>query len=268
MRSTRGRWLGLYSWLLLAYLLVPIIGMVFFSFNDVLAGRPQVSFQWNGGTLRWYRELTQIVGLPESFWLSIRLAVASTIVATIVGTLLALALVRYEGKKFRGRRIVDQTLFMNIAAPEIVMGASLLGMFASYHIARGFTTLLLSHAVFSIAYVTVTVRARLQGFDRHLEEAAGDLGAKPLTTFRLVTLPMIMPGVLAGAMMAFALSLDDFVVSNFVSGTTLPFPVWVYGATRMGVPPQVFVFGTIIFLLGAAAAIGSLVMSRRGMKRS
>ena len=268
MRSTRGRWLGLYSWLLLAYLLVPIVGMVFFSFNNVLAGRPQVSFQWNGGTLRWYRELTQIVGLPESFWLSIRLAVASTIVATIVGTLLALALVRYEGKKFRGRRLVDQTLFTNIAAPEIVMGASLLGMFASYHLARGFTTLLISHAVFSLAYVTVTVRARLQGFDRHLEEAAGDLGSPPLTTFRLVTLPMIMPGVLAGAMMAFALSLDDFVVSNFVAGTTLPFPVWVYGATRMGVPPQVFVFGTLIFLLGAAAAIGSLVMSRRGLKRT
>ena len=129
-------------------------------------------------------------------------------------------------------------------------------------------SLLISHAVFSLAYVTVTVRARLQGFDRHLEEAAGDLGSTPLTTFRLVTLPMIMPGVLAGAMMAFALSLDDFVVSNFVAGTTLPFPVWVYGATRMGVPPQVFVFGTLIFLLGAAAAIGSLVMSRRGMKRT
>jgi len=265
MSKRRGRWLGLYSWLLLAYLLVPIVGMVFFSFNDVLAGRPQITFQWNGATLRWYRELTQVVGLPESFWLSIRLAVVSTVIATAVGTLLALALVRYEGKKFRGRSVVDQTLFMNIAAPEIVMGASLLGMFASLHIARGFTTLLLSHAVFSIAYVTVTVRARLQGFDRHLEEASGDLGATPLTTFRLVTLPMIMPGVLAGAMMAFALSLDDFVVSNFVSGTTLPFPVWVYGATRMGVPPQVFVFGTIIFLLGLAGALASLAMSRRNL---
>ena len=263
MSKKRGRWLGLYSWLLLIYLFVPIFGMVFFSFNDVLAGRPQITFEWNGATLRWYRELTQVVGLPESFWLSIRLAVVSTVVATAVGTLLALALVRYEGKKFRGRSLVDQTLFMNIAAPEIVMGASLLGMFASLHVSRGFTTLLLSHAVFSIAYVTVTVRARLQGFDRHLEEAAGDLGATPLTTFRLVTLPMIMPGVLAGAMMAFALSLDDFVVSNFVSGTTLPFPVWVYGATRMGVPPQVFVFGTIIFLIGLAGALTSLAMSRR-----
>lgn len=266
MSKKRGRWLGLYSWALLAYLFIPILGMVFFSFNDVLAGRPQISFEWNGATLRWYRELTQVVGLPQSFWLSIRLALASTVVATAVGTLLALALVRYEGKKFRGRSLVDQTLFTNIAAPEIVMGASLLGMFASYHIARGFTTLLLSHAVFSIAYVTVTVRARLQGFDRHLEEAAGDLGATPLVTFRLVTLPMVMPGVLAGAMMAFALSLDDFVVSNFVSGTTLPFPVWVYGATRMGVPPQVFVFGTIIFMLGAAGAVASLVMSRRPTK--
>lgn len=268
MSKKRGRWLGLYSWLLLAYLFVPIFGMVFFSFNDVLAGRPQITFEWNGATLRWYRELTQVVGLPSSFWLSIRLAVAATVVATAVGTLLALALVRYEGKKFRGRSFVDQTLFMNIAAPEIVMGASLLGMFASFHFARGFTTLLLSHAVFSIAYVTVTVRARLAGFDRHLEEAAGDLGASPFATFRLVTLPMIMPGVMAGAMMAFALSLDDFVVSNFVSGTTLPFPVWVYGATRMGVPPQVFVFGTIIFLLGLASALASLAMSRKSMKSS
>ena len=261
----KGRWLGLYSWALLLYLLVPIIGMIFFSFNKVLAGHPQVSFQWNGATLRWYESLTKVPGLPEAFWLSIRLAVVATIISSIVGTLLALALVRYEGKKFRGRGVVDQTLFMNIAAPEIVMGASLLGLFATYHVSRGFLTLLASHVVFCIAYVTVTVRARLQGFDRHLEEAAGDLGATPLQTFRLVTLPMITPGVLAGAMMAFALSLDDFVVSAFVSGNTLPFPVWVYAATRMGVPPQVFVFGTIIFLLGLAAAVASLVTGRKGL---
>jgi spermidine/putrescine transport system permease protein len=117
--------------------------------------------------------------------------------------------------------------------------------------------------MFSIAYVTVTVRARLSGFDRSLEEAAYDLGANPLTTFRLVTLPLIMPGVLAGALMAFALSIDDFVTSNFVSGTAPPFPVWVYGATRVGIPPQVFVFGTFIFMVGIAFAVMSIVLSRK-----
>jgi len=154
-------------------------------------------------------------------------------------------------------------LFLNIAAPEIVMGASLLGLFVTLNVARGFLTLVLAHVMFSIAYVTVTVRARLSGFDRRLEEAAYDLGANPWTTFRLVTLPLITPGVLAGALMSFALSIDDFVTSQFVSGSNVPFPVWVYGATRVGIPPQVFVFGTFIFAVGIACAVASIVLARR-----
>jgi spermidine/putrescine transport system permease protein len=258
------RWLRFYSWALIGYLVVPIVAMVFYSFNQVQGGIPQVSFTWNGFTTKWYEQWSQIPGLTESFWLSIRLALAATVIATILGTLLALALVRYGPRQFRGKGLIDQTLFMNIAAPEIVMGASLLGLFASLHFARGFTTLLLSHAVFSIAYVTVVVRARLIGFDGRLEEAASDLGAKPLTTFALVTLPVITPGVMAGALMAFALSLDDFVASNFVSGSQLPFPVWVYGATRIGIPPQVFVFGTFIFLFGLMCAVLRVVLARKG----
>jgi spermidine/putrescine transport system permease protein len=131
------------------------------------------------------------------------------------------------------------------------------------NLARGFLTLLISHVMFSIAYVAVTVRARVAGFDESLEEAAADLGANALTTFRRVTLPLIMPGVLAGALMAFALSIDDFVTSDFVSGTAVPFPVWVYSVTRVGVPPQVFVFGTVLFMVGVLCAIASVVVSRR-----
>ncbi len=252
-----------YSWLVIAYLIFPIAIMIVFSFNKVLSGLQLVSFSWNGFTDQWYRQWSNVPGLTTAFWLSIRLAVVSTIIATVLGTLLALALVRYRGRAFRGKVAVEQILFLNIAAPEIVMGASLLGLFITLNVARGFLTLVLAHVMFSIAYVTVTVRARLSGFDRALEEAAYDLGARPLTTFRLVTLPLILPGVLAGALMAFALSIDDYVTSQFVSGANAPFPVWVYGATRVGIPPQVFVMGTAIFVLGIGFALMSIVVSRR-----
>ena len=263
-RRKVGRYvLPTYSWLVIGYLVFPIVIMMIYSFNRVLGGAQVVSFSWNGFTTMWYQQWSSVPGLTTAFWLSIRLALVSTVIATVLGTLLAMALVRYRSNKFRGKLAVEQILFLNIAAPEIVMGASLLGLFVTLNINRGFLTLVLAHVMFSIAYVTVTVRARLAGFDRSLEEAAYDLGANPLTTFRLVTLPLIMPGVLAGALMAFALSIDDFVTSNFVSGTSDPFPVWVYGATRVGIPPQVFVFGTFIFMVGIGFAFMSIVLSRK-----
>ncbi len=252
-----------YSWLVIAYLVFPIAVMILFSFNRVVGGLQLVSFSWNGFTDQWYRQWSNVPGLTSAFWLSIRLALVSTFISTVLGTFLAIALVRYRSAKFRGRVAIEQVLFLNIAAPEIVMGASLLGLFVALNIGRGFLTLVLAHVMFSIAYVTVTVRARLAGFDRSLEEAAYDLGANPVTTFRLVTLPLIMPGVLAGALMAFALSIDDFVTSNFVSGANPPFPVWIYGVTRVGTPPQVFVFGTGIFMVGIGFALLSIVLSRR-----
>jgi len=263
----RRRWtrfiLPVYSWLVIAYLILPISVMIIYSFNKVTGGQPQVSFTWNGFTTQWYREWSNVPGLTSAFWLSVRLAIASTVLATIVGTLLALALVRYRPPRFRGKVLVEQVMFLNIAAPEIVLGASLLGLFVTINLARGFTTLLLAHVGFSIAYVAITVRARLTGFDRSLEEAAADLGANPWTTFQKITLPIIMPGILAGALMAFALSIDDFVTSNFVSGNQPPFPVWVYSATRIGIPPQVFVFGTVIFAIGILCAFASIVIARR-----
>jgi len=266
-RHRRRRWtrflLPAYSWLVIAYLVFPIVVMIIYSFNKVTTGLPQVSFAWNGFTTQWYKEWRNVPGLTSAFWLSVRLAVASTLLATIIGTLLALALVRYRPPRFRGKTFVEQVMFLNIAAPEIVLGASLLGLFVTITLARGFTTLLLAHVAFSIAYVAVTVRARLAGFDRSLEEAAADLGANSWTTFRKITLPLIMPGILAGALMAFALSIDDFVTSNFVSGNAPPFPVWVYGATRVGIPPQVFVFGSVIFSVGILCALASIVIARR-----
>jgi spermidine/putrescine transport system permease protein len=266
-RRPHRRWtrfiLPVYSWLVIAYLVFPIAVMILYSFNKVTTGLPQVSFAWNGFTLQWYRQWSDIPQLTSSFWLSVRLAIASTLLATVVGTLLALALVRYRPPRFRGKALMEQVMFLNIAAPEIVLGASLLGLFVTINLARGFVTLLLAHVAFSIAYVAITVRARMTGFDRSLEEAAADLGANSWVTFRKITFPLILPGILAGALMAFALSIDDFVTSNFVSGSAVPFPVWVYGVTRIGIPPQVFVFGSAIFTVGILCAIASVVIGWR-----
>src|SRR5437764_1352940 len=263
-RGPRKRWtrfvLPGYSWLVIVYLVIPIAVMIAYSFNKVATALPQVSFGWNGFTTQWYQQWSQIPGLTSAFFLSLKLATAATAIATVLGTMIALALVRY---RFRGRVAFEQVMFMNIAAPEIVLGVSLLGLFVTINIARGFLTLLLAHVMFSIAYVAITVRARLSGFDRSLEEAASDLGANAWTTFRLVTLPIIFPGILAGALMAFALSIDDFVTSNFVAGANPTFPLWVYGASRIGIPPQVFVFGTFIFTVGILLAISSIVIQRR-----
>jgi spermidine/putrescine transport system permease protein len=266
-RSHRRRWtrflLPTYSWLVIAYLVFPIAVMIAYSFNKVTTGLPQVSFGWNGATTTWYQNWNGVPQLTAAFWLSIRVAIAATVVSTVVGTLLALALVRYQPPRFRGKTVIEQVMFLIIAVPEIVLGASMLGLFVTLNVGRGFITLLLAHVAFSIAFVTVTVRARMTGYDRSLEEAAADLGASSWVTFRAVTLPLIMPGVLAGALMAFALSIDDFVTSNFVSGSSVPFPVWVYGVTRIGIPPQVFVFGTAIFAVGICCALASIVLSRR-----
>jgi spermidine/putrescine transport system permease protein len=263
-RRPKKRWgrfiLPTYSWLVIFYLVIPIIAMIVYSFNQVTTPIPNVSFAWNGFTTKWYAEWNQIPGLTPAFVLSIKLALATTALATVLGTLIALSLVRY---RYRGKALLEQVMFVNIAAPEIVLGASLLGLFVTINLARGFLTLVLSHVTFSIAYVAITVRARLTGFDRSLEEAASDLGANAWVTFQKVTLPLIFPGILAGALMAFALSIDDFVTSNFVAGVSPTFPLWVYGASRNGIPPQVLVFGTFIFMVGFALAILSIVIQRR-----
>jgi spermidine/putrescine transport system permease protein len=262
----RRRWtrfvLPTYTGLVMLYLATPIFVMILFGFNDT---RGRFNFAWQGFTLEWYRNLFAIPDLTTALRNSLAIAVFSTILATIMGTMIALALARH---RFRGKGSLDMLMFMNIAAPEVVLGASLLALFVTAQIPRGFGTILVTHVMFNISYVAVTIRARLAGFDTSLEEAAQDLGAGPWIAFWKVTFPLIFPGVLAGALLAFALSIDDYIITSFVAGQTNTFPLWVYGATRQGVPPQVNVMGTLIFLGGALLAVGNLLLQRRANRKS
>ncbi|GAA4370711.1 ABC transporter permease [Actinomadura sp. NPDC048032] len=254
--------LHLYTLVLIAWLILPIAIMILFGFNDT---RSKQNFEWQGFTLRWYAHLFDKSDLTAAVVNSLTIALLSTLITTVIGTFAGLALGRY---RFRGKGSTNLVLFMAISCPEIVMGASLLSMFVTFNLPRGYLTILLAHVMFSIAFVAVTVRARVVGLDPAVEEAAQDLGAGPWTRFRLVTLPMIMPGVLAGALLAFVLSIDDFVITNFTSGATVTFPLWIYGSTRTGTPPQVNVMGTIIFAVGVLIAVVSARRSARARTRA
>jgi spermidine/putrescine transport system permease protein len=242
----------------MVYLVLPILVMILYSFNN--SSFKKVSFRWLGFTLRWYPKVFAKPDLTAALKNSLIVAVVSTLIATALGTLVALSLVRY---RFRGRGATEFVMFLNIAAPEIVLGASLLSLFITFGVPRGMGTIIISHVMFNIAFVAITVRARLSGFDRSIEEAAQDLGAGPWTTFWKVTFPLIYPGILAGALLAFALSIDDFVITNFNAGAVQTFPLWVYGAVKVGIPPQVFVMGTLIFMGGVLLAIANTVVQRR-----
>jgi spermidine/putrescine transport system permease protein len=260
-RRRRGWVLPVYTGLMIAYLFFPIAVMILFGFNDIDVRH--FNFAWQGFTLHWYRDLFAIPDLTEALKNSLLIAAVSTVIATALGTLMALALTRY---RFRGRSGTNLFIFLPLGTPEVVLGASLLSLFVTINLSRGFLTILLAHVMFNISFVVVTVKARTQGFNNEWEEAAKDLGAKPWTAFWTVTFPLIFPGVLAAAVLAFALSVDDYVITVFNAGQTLTFPLWVVGASRFGVPPQVNVMGTIIFLLGVALALGSVAIQRRGSR--
>jgi spermidine/putrescine transport system permease protein len=251
------RLLAGYTWLVILWLVFPIIIMIIFGFN---ATTSKFNFRWQGFTLYWYRHLFAIPDLTNALVNSLTIAILNTIIATAIGTFMGLALGKY---RFRGRGATDLLLFANIAAPEIALGAALLSLFITLNVPRGYWTIVIAHVMFSIAFVAVTVRARLAGFDRSLEEAARDLGAGAFATFRLVTLPIIYPGVIAGALLAFALSIDDYIITSFNAGQVVTFPLWVYGASRVGVPPQVNVMGTLIFVAGVLFAVFNALMLRR-----
>ena len=257
----RRRWTRLilpgYTWLMIAYFCLPIAVMIVFGFNDT---KGRLNLRWQGFTLTWYRDLFSIPALSTALRNSLLIAVITTVVATVLGTMVGIALGRY---RFRGKGLYDLVIFSSISAQELVLGASLLSLFITLQFARGFLTITIAHIMFSLAFVAVTVRARVLGLDPSLEEAAQDLGADPWTTFRKITLPLLTPGIMAGALLAFALSIDDYVVTSFVNGQVETFPIWVYGATRVGVPPQVNVMGTLIFLGGVAIAVGNVVAARR-----
>jgi spermidine/putrescine transport system permease protein len=264
--SRAWRWLrehaiNIYAALAIAYLLIPIAVIIFFSFNDP-AGR--YNFTWVGFTLEHWRNAFGISDLNDALFTSLRLAALATLISTAIGTLMALALVRYQ---FFGRRSANFLIVIPMATPEIVMGASLLSFFLIINTPTlGFSTLLIAHVMFCISFVVVVVRSRLIGFDRSLEEAAKDLGANAFHTFRLVTLPLIMPAIIAAALLAFALSIDDFVVSNFNAGTTVTFPLYIFGAAQRGIPVEVNAIATILFA-GTLIAMGLTVLQQRRAER-
>jgi len=241
MRWLRHHAVTIFGSLAVLYLLVPIAVIAIFSFNDP---EGKFNYSWNGFTLDHWTGAFSIPSLNDALVTSLQLAALSTLIATILGTMIALALVRHD---FFGRRLANFLIVVPLATPEVVIGAALLSLFVSYNAALGFTTLLIAHVMFSISFVVIVVRSRLIGFDRGLEEAARDLGASAATTFRTVTLPLIMPGVIGAALLAFALSIDDFVISNFNSGQTETFPLYIFGAAQRGIPVEVYTLATILF---------------------
>lgn len=258
----RRRWgvaiLGAYTWLVILYSIAPIAVMVAYSFNKAPSGR--LTFSWLGFTTDWYRHVFDIADLTQALVHSLEVASIATVGSVVLGTPLALGLARH---RFRGRGLSDLVIFVDIAAPSIVVGASLLSLFISLNWPRGLLTIVIAHIAFDVAFVTVVVAARTAELDRSIEKAAYDLGAGPWTTFHRVTLPLIWPGIIAGALLAFVLSIDDFIITSFVAGQTLTFPLWVYGAVKIGIPPQVFAMGTLVFLGGIVLAVLNALWQRR-----
>ena len=258
MRRQLRTWaLGAWSVAALLYLFAPIAVVLLFSFNDP-AGRYNLT--WEGFTLDHWKEPFAVQGLQGALTNSLLIAALSTLLAVLLGTFMALALVRH---RFPGRGVTDFFVFLPLATPEVVLGAALLGLFITMGLATGFATILIAHTMFNVAYVVVTIKARLQGMDTHIEEAAADLGATEWTTFRKVTLPLIAPGVAASALLAFALSVDDFVISNFTAGQTSTFPLFIYGAARQGVPPQVNVLAIVLLVVVLALMALNVAVQRR-----
>jgi spermidine/putrescine transport system permease protein len=232
--------------LLLLFLFSPIGVMIAFSFNDP-AGRQNIT--WQGFTLRNYIDVWGRDEITGAMTISLAVAAISTVVATTFGTMIGLALTRYQ---FRARWVMNLLIFIPMTAPEIILGASLLTLWVSLGVERGFWTILVSHIMFNISFVVVTIRARLAGMNKSLEEAGMDLYADGRTTFWKVTFPLIFPGILSAALLAFALSIDDYVITLFSAGRTVTFPLWVYGVSRLGIPPEVNVLGTLIFVVALA----------------
>ncbi len=246
---------------ILAYLFVPIAVIVLFSFNEP---RGKFNLTWKGFTFDNWLDPFKYSQLTDALVTSLRVAAISTAIAVVLGTICAVALVR---QRFRGHGTVDTFLVLPLTAPEVVMGASLLTLFIDFGWNRGFTTIVIAHVAFEVAFVAMTVKARLRGFDWTLEDAALDLGASPTRTFLRVTLPLIIPGVVAAAMLSFALSLDDFIITYFNSGSTTTYPLYVNAATKTGLPPQINVLATAILLISLVLLGVSMLWQRRRLAR-
>jgi spermidine/putrescine transport system permease protein len=254
--------LTVYALAVCAYLMLPIAVVILFSFN---APEGRFNYVWSGFTLDHWLDWNSVIGIQDAVETSIVIGLLATGLATVLGTLMALAIVRHS---FRGRGATNLVVFLPMSTPEIVLGASLLTLFLNTtYFQLGFWTIFIAHVMFIVSYIVVTVKARLIGFDRHLEEAAMDLGANEWTTFRKVTLPLLMPAILSAALLGFALSIDDFVITYFVAGPGQTFPVLVWGIARVSVPPQVNVVASAIFLVAITIALANVLWQYRSAKR-
>ena len=255
--------LTVYALLVIGYLILPIAVVIMFSFN---APKGRFNYIWEGFTLDNWIHWDAVLGISGAVQTSLEVAAVATIVATVFGTLMAMAIVRHH---FVGRASTNLLVFLPMSTPEIVLGASLLTLFLNTTAVfqLGFWTIFIAHVMFIVSYIVVTVKARLIGFDRHLEEAAMDLGANEWTTFRKITLPLLAPAILAAALLGFALSIDDFVITYLVAGSEQTFPLFVWGIARVAVPPQVNVVASAIFLIAMALALGNVLWQYRSAKR-
>jgi spermidine/putrescine transport system permease protein len=252
------RLLSGFTWAMIAYNMLPIAVMVVFSFN--IAPNGHVALKWLGFTLDSYKHAFAIQDLTGALVNSLEVASGSALISVIIGTPLALALARY---KFWGKTLTDIVIFADIAAPAVVVGASLLALFLALNLPRGLLTIFISHVAFDVAFAVVVIRARVSGLDRALDRAAADLGATPWVAFWTVIFPLILPGIVGAWLLGFMLSIDDLIITTFVAGQTLTFPLWVYGATKIGTPPQVFVLSTFVFIGGVLLALTNAALSRK-----
>jgi len=261
--ALRPRYLKVHAALVFAFLFAPIVGLVVFSFNRTRSGT-----RWTGFTTHWYGDLLHDEPALHAFRNTLKVAIIATIIATVIGTLAAFALTRF---RFRGRSLYSTLIFVSLVMPEIVMAISLTAFFRRFaDVQLSIWTVIAAHVTFCIAFVVVVVKARLAQFDNRLIEAAADLGATPVQTFTRIVLPLAAPGIFAGAMLAFTISLDDFVITTFTSGpgsTTLP--LYIFGEIKVGVSPSINALSTIVLLtaltLLAIAGVFSLRASKRGV---
>ncbi len=241
----------------LAFLYAPIVLLVIYSFNA-----SKLVTVWGGWSAKWYGELLHDQALLDAAWVTLRVALLSATVATVLGTMAAIALVRFG--RFKGRSLFSGMIYAPLVMPDVITGLSLLLLFVSLNLARGFWTITLAHITFSMCYVAVVIQSRLVTFDRSLEEAAEDLGCPPLKTFFVITLPIIFPAVIAGWMLGFTLSLDDLVIASFTTGpgaTTLPMKI--YSQVRLGVTPEINAVCTILIAIVTTGVIIASIASKR-----
>ena len=257
MRWIRQHLLAVIAMLVIVYLFVPIAIVAVLSFNKP-AGKFNTS--WNEFSLAGWSNLCGVPGVCSSFLTSVQIGLISTLIGTLLGSMIAFALVRY---RFRGRSTTNLLIFLPMATPEVVLGSSLLALFLNLAFPLGMVTVIIAHIMFIISFVVVTVKARLQGMDPRLEEAARDLYASPRATFRYVTFPLVLPGIVGAALLGFALSFDDFIISFFNAGTLVTFPIYIWGAAQRGIPVQVNALATLVFVIALLIVLVAQAASAR-----